>query len=178
MVVLNCKDFFLAEGHVMKTKLLCLQLACMTDHKNQGVSMDDVLIFKIDYRPYFPKCSDVLTDDQFFAGTGNGMAKSLLESGNEYFNQANAAFAIIRGFRKTLLIISPPVVHCCISLHFSYSILLVFNLVLNEAVSKIAKRKFRNDMNTTWPYNHALQDASRHLMLPQSCKGKSNTTAF
>ncbi|KAG6553893.1 hypothetical protein Mapa_004810 [Marchantia paleacea] len=36
------------------------------------------------------------------AGTGNGMAKSLLESGNEYFNQANATFAIIRGCKQAL----------------------------------------------------------------------------
>ncbi|KAL2652375.1 hypothetical protein R1flu_020503 [Riccia fluitans] len=36
------------------------------------------------------------------AGTGNGMAKSLLEAGNEYYNQANAAFSVIRGCKQPL----------------------------------------------------------------------------
>ncbi|KAL3677363.1 hypothetical protein R1sor_027311 [Riccia sorocarpa] len=40
------------------------------------------------------------------AGTGNGMAKSLLEAGSEYYNQANAAFAIIRGCKQPLDIAS------------------------------------------------------------------------
>ncbi|CAM6086943.1 unnamed protein product [Calypogeia fissa] len=36
------------------------------------------------------------------AGTGNGMAKSILESGDEEYNAANATFAIIRGRKQAL----------------------------------------------------------------------------